>query len=76
LLAFWGDDAVRAATAGDDYQIAFTAPPSREVEILAAARGTGTQVTKIGRVEQGTGVVLLDEKGHEIAVPSAGFRHF
>jgi len=30
LRAFWGEDALlRAVTAGDDYQIAFTAPPSQ-----------------------------------------------
>jgi thiamine-monophosphate kinase len=75
-FAFWGADAVRAATAGDDYQIAFTAPSSREGEILSAARNAGAQVAKIGRVEQGAGVVLLNEKGREIAVPRAGFRHF
>ena len=40
LRAFWGDAPeaiVRAATAGDDYQIAFTADPAREAEIHAAA---------------------------------------
>ena len=79
LRSLWGDgtDAiVRAATAGDDYQIAFTAPMSHEALIIAAARDANTQVTRIGRVEQGAGVVLLDEKGSEIAVGRPGFSHF
>jgi thiamine-monophosphate kinase len=71
LNALWGarDGAiVRAATAGDDYEIAFTA--------LTPISDRDTPVTCIGRVEQGSGVVLLDAGGHEIAAPRKGFRHF
>jgi thiamine-monophosphate kinase len=67
LRALWGDSEaaiVRAATAGDDYEVAFTA--SRP---LAGA-------TRIGRVEEGAGVVLLDAEGREIAVARKGFTHF
>lgn len=71
LVDLWGNGEaaiVRAATAGDDYEIAFTAcgPASEPL----------TQVTCIGRVEKGEGVVLLDAKGREIAVPRKGFTHF
>jgi len=80
LRALWGDGEgaiMRAATAGDDYQIAFTAPMSKEPAIAEAARDAGsTQVTRIGRVEQGSGVALLDAQGREIAVPRKGFAHF
>src|SRR5262249_38665454 len=49
LRAFWGEDALlRAVTAGDDYQIAFTAPMER----------TGP-FTRIGHVEKGEGVRLV-----------------
>ncbi len=65
LQALWGDDTLlRAVTAGDDYQIAFTAPPGLEGPF-----------TRIGRVNDGEGVILkLD--GKEIAVPEPGYRHF
>src|SRR6185312_16386198 len=66
LKALWGDSIeaiVRAATAGDDYQIAFTASGD-------------APATCIGRVEPGAGVVLLDAQGREIAVPRPGFTHF
>lgn len=77
LRALWCDDIVRAATAGDDYQIAFTAPESLQGDILNEARiAGGVQVTCIGRVDEGTGVALLDAKGREIAVPRPGYRHF
>jgi thiamine-monophosphate kinase len=71
LSNLWGDglDAiVRAATSGDDYEIAFTA--------ASPVENAPVPVTGIGRVEQGAGVVLLDKQGHEVAVPRAGFRHF
>src|ERR1051326_7094602 len=74
LRALWGDDPaaiIRAATAGDDYQIAFTADPAREKEILGAAKETGTQVTRIGGVEAGAGVTLM-LNGENIPVPQPG----
>lgn len=79
LVALWGEDAravVRAATAGDDYEIAFAAPPSAEAAIMDAARLAAVPVTRIGRVEPGSGVALLDADAREIAVARAGFTHF
>jgi thiamine-monophosphate kinase len=71
LRDLWGDgvDAIaRAATAGDDYEIAFTARSP-----TADAR---TAVTRIGKVTKGSGIVLLDAEGGEITVPRKGFVHF
>jgi thiamine-monophosphate kinase len=65
-----------AATSGDDYEIAFTAPPAKRDEILSVARKTKTQVTEIGRVMKGAGAVLLNEDGHEIPLAKKGFTHF
>jgi thiamine-monophosphate kinase len=76
LRAFWGDGVetiLRAATAGDDYQIAFTADPAREKEILAAAHDV--PVTRIGFVRTGQGVVFR-HGGKAVVVPEAGYRHF
>jgi thiamine-monophosphate kinase len=65
LRRWWGESAIlRAATAGDDYQIAFTGPP-----------GLAGPFTAIGRVEAGEGVRLL-LNGAEVAVPIPGYRHF
>jgi thiamine-monophosphate kinase len=65
LKALWGGDALlRAVTAGDDYQIAFTGPP-----------GLSGPFTRIGKVVTGEGVSLsLD--GREIAIHKSGYRHF
>jgi thiamine-monophosphate kinase len=65
LKALWGDKALlRAVTAGDDYQIAFTAAP-----------GLTGPFTRIGQVVAGEGVSLT-LSGQEIAVPKPGYRHF
>ncbi|MBU6444641.1 MAG: thiamine-phosphate kinase [Alphaproteobacteria bacterium] len=70
------DAVVRAATAGDDYELAFTASAKNRAAVLEAAWLTGIAVSEIGRVEAGEGVVLLDQHRHEILVPRRGFTHF
>jgi len=67
---------VGALTAGDDYEIAFTAAPSLRNAVLQAAARTGTSISEIGRVEDGSGVAVLDSNGREIPVSRKGFRHF
>ena len=65
LRALWGEHTLlRAVTAGDDYQIAFTAPPGLEGPF-----------TRIGRVEEGEGVEFLIA-GRKAELPSGGYRHF
>jgi thiamine-monophosphate kinase len=78
LRALWGegpDALVRAVTAGDDYQIAFTTSTEEELIQLDAASAGGVLVTRIGRVEAGEGVRLMLD-GKEIPVPRPGYRHF
>jgi thiamine-monophosphate kinase len=65
LQALWGAGALlRAVAAGDDYQVAFAAPP-----------GLTGPFTCIGHVEAGQGVSLTIN-GSETAVPKPGYRHF
>jgi thiamine-monophosphate kinase len=65
LRALWGAGALlRAVTAGDDYQVAFTAPP-----------GLSGPFTCIGHVEAGQGVSLMIN-GSETALTKPGYRHF
>ena len=77
--ALWGegnDATVRAATAGDDYEIAFTAPASARARVEALARETGVDIHEIGRVDAGKGVLLLDERNRALPVTRTGFTHF
>lgn len=78
LTALWGngpDAIIRAATAGDDYQIAFAAHPGREADIRAAAAQTQTRVTRIGAVSPGKHVVLTYQ-GQLLSLAKEGYRHF
>ena len=78
LRAFWGDESaaiIRAVTAGDDYQIAFTAPPQNEAKILAAAKSAGIAVKAIGSVSAGQGVIVT-HRGQTLVIPKPGYRHF
>jgi thiamine-monophosphate kinase len=75
----WGqsqETIVRAAASGDDYEIAFTAPASARARLEELSRTSGVAIAEIGRVEAGTGVHLLDDKGKAIPVSRAGFSHF
>jgi thiamine-monophosphate kinase len=78
LQAVWGSDSAaraKAATAGDDYEIAFTVAP-RFADGAIKVAWDAAAITEIGRVVAGQGVVLLDEAGREIRVDRLGYTHF
>jgi thiamine-monophosphate kinase len=64
------------AAGGDDYELAFTAPPAAEQRIAALSAGLGVTVTRIGRVRVGQGVVVLDPQGAPMDLKRTGYRHF
>lgn len=65
-----------AATAGDDYEIAFCARPYCRPLLERIAAETNTRVTEVGRVIAGEGVALVNEEGHEIKLDRRGYAHF
>jgi thiamine-monophosphate kinase len=65
-----------ALTGGDDYELLLAAPPERAGELATLASALGLPLTAIGRIEAGSGVRVIDEKGAAIVVPNAGYRHF
>jgi thiamine-monophosphate kinase len=65
VKALWGTQAlIRAVTAGDDYQMDFTAPP-----------GLTGPFTRIGQVVAGEGASLT-VNGRDIAASLTGYQHF
>lgn len=66
----------RLAAAGDDYELLFAAPPGATEAIVALSSPPQTPVTRIGRIEAGRGVRLVDDNGRTIPVEAAGYRHF
>ena len=61
---------------GDDYELAFTAPVARRPAVEAAAFASQTPVTRIGRIEQATGLRLVDAHGQLVAGQFRSFDHF
>ena len=61
---------------GDDYELAFTAPPAARQAVLAAARLAETPVTRIGRIDAEPGLRLVDAQGQRLSGHYASFDHF
>jgi thiamine-monophosphate kinase len=65
-----------AISGGDDYELAFTAPPSARTAVQAAAAASATRVTRIGQIEAEAGVRLADAQGVVTTPDWASFDHF
>ena len=61
---------------GDDYELAFTAPPARRDAVAAASQASGTPVTRIGTVLAEPGLQLVDAQGQAVEHRYASFDHF
>ncbi|HVS25553.1 MAG TPA: thiamine-phosphate kinase [Gammaproteobacteria bacterium] len=60
---------------GDDYELCFTAPPSRAEQIDRALEAMGTPATRIGQLVAGQEVVCRRD-GEPYTPRALGFRHF
>jgi thiamine-monophosphate kinase len=60
---------------GDDYELVFTAPPARRAALDLLAVELGLALTRVGTIEAGSGLSILDAKGKPIA-HRGGFDHF
>ena len=65
-----------AFSGGDDYELAFTAPPAARQTVQAAAASSQTPVTRIGVIESEPGLRLVDAQGQLIPARFASFDHF
>ncbi len=63
-------------TGGDDYELAFTAPPTTRAAVQAAAERAATPVTRIGRIEAEPGLRLIDANGQATPLAARAFDHF
>jgi thiamine-monophosphate kinase len=62
---------------GDDYELAFTAPPGARARVERAGFGNGVMVTRVGRMTRGpAGKVTVLEGSTVLRVPRGGFDHF
>lgn len=68
-------DRLTLATGGDDYELLFAAPPARADEVATLARKLATRVTRVGTVEEGTGLAVLGPTGQPITPDRLGWEH-
>ena len=61
---------------GDDYELLFTAPPALAPRVRDAALAAGVAVTRIGRIEAGASLRLVDAAGEALANTWGSFDHF
>ena len=73
---FEGSDPPSAAAAGDDYELAFTAPPRHDRHVQSIARQTGVEIRVIGSVgDSPVGTVQWLDNGTPVEL-AQGYRHF
>jgi thiamine-monophosphate kinase len=60
---------------GEDYELLFTLPPEKVEEMGRNLKKVGSELTVIGRVEKGKGVVR-EVEGRPVPVPNRGYEHF
>ena len=61
---------------GDDYELAFTAPPALRDAVAAAALSAATLVTRIGHIDAQPGLRLVDGGGNTVPNIYTSFDHF
>jgi thiamine-monophosphate kinase len=65
-----------ALAGGDDYELLFTAPLCARALVAAAAQTSQTPVTRIGQIDKGRGLRLIDGEGYAVPNSYSSFDHF
>jgi thiamine-monophosphate kinase len=66
----------RLVTAGDDYELLFTAPPNSAKRIRQLSEKLRLSLTAIGTIDKSAGVHLVDANGKDVPLADTGYRHF
>lgn len=66
---------LRAATAGDDYELLFAAPAETGADLLKLAGQLGLPFSRIGTFAKGAGLALHDDAGQVPLPPRLGYEH-
>jgi thiamine-monophosphate kinase len=61
---------------GDDYELCFTATPSRSAEIEALAQSLGLPLCKIGTITADKTLRVLDSNQQPVVLDQLGYNHF
>ena len=61
---------------GDDYQVLFTASPTKARIVGNTSKNLGIKITKIGKITSGSKrSVIIDQKGQQILIKKKGHTH-
>lgn len=73
-----GDSGANVArlSAGEDYELIFTAPDYSAENIALISKQLGVQITHIGSISEGRGVTVIDRDSEEVFLSSKGFSHY
>jgi len=61
---------------GDDYELCFTAPASRNADVSRIAAQLGLSLTRIGKIVAGQGCIVRDADGVPLDIGPGGYDHF
>ena len=61
---------------GDDYELCFTAATTERSNVIAAGLASNTALTRIGCIQQESGLRLLDDFGQTVNLQLTSFDHF
>lgn len=61
---------------GDDYELCFTAPRSKRSQIDALSRELVLPLARVGKIDVGDGLVVLDAAGEIVTLETKGYDHF
>jgi len=71
------EDALQAAlSGGEDYELLLTLRPGLAPRASALSARLGIRLTRVGVVEEGSGVEIVDPAGHPVLPGRTGFDHF
>lgn len=61
---------------GDDYVLLVTLSPERFDALRTAVAQSGAQLSKLGRITEGSSITLIDPDGKRESLPTRGWDHF
>ncbi|MFT5140758.1 MAG: thiamine-monophosphate kinase [Lysobacterales bacterium] len=61
---------------GEDYELCFSISPDREAELQSLGKATGSELSIIGRMVEGSGVVCVKPDGNFFELECTGYQHF
>jgi thiamine-monophosphate kinase len=65
-----------ALSAGDDYELCFTVPPTCEAQLQHSLKSRACPFACIGVIQKGPGLFLYDATGSPFVLQQSGFQHF